>query len=234
MSEAWVAENLYCPRCGRLRVSHFENNKPVADFFCPDCGNEYELKSTGKDLGNKVVDGAYNTMIKRITSNSNPDFLFMSYRPQQYILRSLILIPKHFFVPDIIEPRHPLAPGKRRAGWQGCNIVISRIPTQGRIFLIRDGEVALRETVVEKVTKTGALAMNDLDSRGWIMDVLNCVNQISTEVFALSEMYDFETYLSVRHPNNKHVRDKIRQQLQILRDKGYLEFLGSGRYRKIN
>ncbi len=30
---------------------------------------------------------------------------------------------------------------------------------------------------------------------------------------------------------NRHVRDKIRQQLQILRDLGFVEFLGSGRYR---
>jgi len=33
------------------------------------------------------------------------------------------------------------------------------------------------------------------------------------------------------HPNNAHVRDKIRQQLQVLRDLGLLEFLGSGSYR---
>jgi len=30
---------------------------------------------------------------------------------------------------------------------------------------------------------------------------------------------------------NAHVRDKIRQQLQVLRDLGLLEFLGSGSYR---
>ncbi|HLA49925.1 MAG TPA: hypothetical protein VJ000_01890 [Thermodesulfovibrionia bacterium] len=27
------------------------------------------------------------------------------------------------------------------------------------------------------------------------------------------------------HPENKHIRPKIRQQLQLLRDKGILEFL---------
>jgi hypothetical protein len=29
------------------------------------------------------------------------------------------------------------------------------------------------------------------------------------------------------------VRDKIRQQLQVLRDMGFLEFLGGGRYRAV-
>ena len=28
------------------------------------------------------------------------------------------------------------------------------------------------------------------------------------------------------------IRDKIRQQLQVLRDLGFLEFLGGGRYRR--
>ncbi|MGI0085759.1 MAG: DpnI domain-containing protein, partial [Nitrososphaerales archaeon] len=32
-------------------------------------------------------------------------------------------------------------------------------------------------------------------------------------------------------PNNAHIRDKIRQQLQVLRDMGLIEFLGSGSYR---
>jgi type II restriction enzyme len=38
--------------------------------------------------------------------------------------------------------------------------------------------------------------------------------------------------LAKLHPNNAHVRDKIRQQLQILRDIGLLDFLGSGSPRK--
>jgi hypothetical protein len=29
------------------------------------------------------------------------------------------------------------------------------------------------------------------------------------------------------------VRDKIRQQLQVLRDLGFVEFLGGGRYRSV-
>ncbi|HXL22673.1 MAG TPA: hypothetical protein VOA78_09410 [Candidatus Dormibacteraeota bacterium] len=33
------------------------------------------------------------------------------------------------------------------------------------------------------------------------------------------------------HPNNAHIRDKIRQQLQLLRDLGLLQFLVPGSYR---
>ncbi len=32
------------------------------------------------------------------------------------------------------------------------------------------------------------------------------------------------------YPNNKNVRPKIRQQLQVLRDLGLIEFEGQGKY----
>jgi type II restriction enzyme len=33
------------------------------------------------------------------------------------------------------------------------------------------------------------------------------------------------------HPDNRHVKDKIRQQLQVLRDAGLLIHLGRGEWR---
>jgi hypothetical protein len=33
------------------------------------------------------------------------------------------------------------------------------------------------------------------------------------------------------HPANRNVQAKIRQQLQVLRDLGHLDFLGNGSYR---
>ena len=41
LTEDWVNQNMYCPRCGNTRIKHFENNRPVADFYCPSCNNEY-------------------------------------------------------------------------------------------------------------------------------------------------------------------------------------------------
>ena len=52
-------------------------------------------------------------------------------------------------------------------------------------------------------------------------------------MFTLEQMYKFEQILSIKHPENHHVRDKIRQQLQVLRDNGIIEFVGRGHYRKI-
>lgn len=47
-------------------------------------------------------------------------------------------------------------------------------------------------------------------------------------------MYKFEEKLKTKYPNNNFIKDKIRQQLQILRDKGIIEFSTRGNYKKIN
>ena len=233
ITETWVSENMYCPRCGNLTISKFENNRPVADFYCPSCQNEYELKSKAGSLAEKVNDGAYETMIQRITSNQNPDFFFMNYSKTENKVVDFIFVPKYFFTPSIIEKRKPLAPTARRAGWVGCNILTSHIPQQGRIAIIKRGNVVEKKVVLEKVNVSNIFRTNSIDNRGWLMDVLNCINNLSKNYFTLSEIYAFENIFQMKHPNNNNIKPKIRQQLQLLRDKGFIEFLGSGKYKKM-
>jgi len=59
---------------------------------------------------------------------------------------------------------------------------------------------------------------------GWGADVWACVEKLPKK-FSLSDVYKFEQELSRRHPDNHHVREKIRQQLQVLRDRGLVTFL---------
>ncbi|MCC7268444.1 MAG: hypothetical protein IT546_14060, partial [Caulobacteraceae bacterium] len=47
----------------------------------------------------------------------------------------------------------------------------------------------------------------------------------------LADVYAFEDRLARLYPGNRNVRPKIRQQLQVLRDQGYLDFVGRGLYR---
>jgi len=65
MTEHWVNRSAFCPNCGKA-LSRFENNKPVADFYCGNCSEEYELKSKNGNVGRKIVDGAYATIPKTI------------------------------------------------------------------------------------------------------------------------------------------------------------------------
>lgn len=232
MSETWVSDNIYCPACGHLRLTHLPNNMPVADLQCDSCGEMYELKSKNGKIGKKIADGAYATMIDRITSTKNPDLFVMEYS-DDYQIRNLILIPKFFFIPSIIEKRKPLKPDARRAGWTGCNILYSEIPEQGKIAVIENQKLIDRDEVIERYTKAKKLQTANIENRIWLLDVLSCVNSISGTEFSLQEIYRFTDCLQLKHPDNHNVEAKIRQQLQVLRDKGYLEFKGLGQYRKI-
>lgn len=60
---------------------------------------------------------------------------------------------------------------------------------------------------------------------------MKCIDQLPEE-FTLSQMYEFENKLSIQFPQNNHIKDKIRQQLQILRDQNMIEFIGRGLYKK--
>lgn len=233
MTEGWVKSNMFCPQCGNLKIEQFTNNRPVADFFCPKCNNQYELKSKSNQFGDRINDGAYNTMIDRINSNTNPDFFLLNYEPQKQKVLSFAIVPKHFFAPNIIEKRKPLTETARRAGWTGCNILLKAIPTQGHIFIIKNGVLEEREDVVAQLNRARSLETKSVESRGWLLDVLNCVNAIDDSIFTLDKVYEFEPVLSIKHPENNNIKAKIRQQLQFLRNKGYIEFLSRGQYRKI-
>lgn len=233
LTEDWVKRNSYCPSCGNSKLSEFENNKPVADFYCNNCLEEFELKSKGGNkLGNKIMDGAYSTMIGRINSQNNPNFFFLNYEKKNLTVNNFLIIPKHFFVPEIIEKRKPLSVNARRAGWTGCNIDITKIPESGRIFIIQNSEIINQNIVQDKWLSTIFLKNKNIDSRGWIIDIMNCIDKIKNNTFSLDEMYNFENQLKLKHPSNNHIKDKIRQQLQYLRDKGIIEFLGRGVYKK--
>lgn len=232
MSEKWVDSNMFCPVCGNSHIRSLKNNLPVSDFRCDGCGEIFELKSKKGKFGRKIVDGSYFTMVKRINSISNPDLLVLQYSGG-FKVTDLILIPKFFFVESIIEKRNPLPPGTRRAGWVGCNILFGEIPFQGRIDIICGGEVKDCDKVVNQYNKIKSLQTDNIANRDWLMDILNCVNKISGSEFSLRDIYRFSNSLQCKHPNNHNIEAKIRQQLQVLRDKGVIKFVGRGKYLKL-
>ncbi len=231
MSESWVGDNLYCPCCGNPHITHQTNNRPVGDFMCDGCGEEFELKSKGGDFGKRIADGAYSTMIERISSLSNPHLFVLNYS-RDLSVQDTFFIPKFFFVPDIIEKRKPLADTARRAGWIGCNILIGDIPSQGKITVIQAQWEREHSAVINDYRIVKGLQTSSIENRGWLFDVLGCINAIKDEYFELGDVYKFVPELKDKHNNNNNIEAKIRQQLQFLRDKGFIEFLGRGCYRK--
>ncbi|CAA6810748.1 MAG: Restriction endonuclease [uncultured Sulfurovum sp.] len=231
LTETWVAKYIFCPSCGKS-LENYKNNKPVADFYCSECSADYELKSKKDTMGKKIVDGAYSTMIERLQSNSNPNFFFLNYDKSTYGIKNFVVIPKHFFIPEIIEKRKPLSVTAQRAGWIGCNILLDTIPDSGKVFYVKNNNIQSKDEILEEWNKTAFLSdFSNLHAKGWLLDIIKCIEMLEVKNFSLYEIYTFEKYLKIKYPENNNIQAKIRQQLQILRDKNYLDFVGRGKYK---
>ena len=96
-----------------------------------------------------------------------------------------------------------------------------KIPEQGKIDIIREDEEFKSDEVINKYIKIKNLQIDNVSLRGWMLDVLNCINDIKSENFTLEEIYKYANYLKSKHLYNHNIEAKIRQQLQFLRDKGF-------------
>ncbi|MGQ2990174.1 MAG: DpnI domain-containing protein [Brevundimonas sp.] len=177
------------------------------------------------------MDGSYGAKTLRLKARNNPSLMVMGYDQARTRVTDLIVVPAHFFTEAIIEPRKPLSMTARRAGWQGCNILIGQVPLAGRISLIRTGLHVPKATVLDQWRSTLFLRDTKQTARGWLLAVMNAVEAIGRPEFNLDDVYAHEAALSALYPGNNNVRPKIRQQLQMLRDRGWLEFNGRGTYR---
>lgn len=231
-TERWVADWIFCPNCGRSSLSQFIANLPVADFFCAGCNEQYELKSQAKPFGRKLVNGSYDRKIERLSSSTNPNFILLTYSATAASVTDVCFVPKHFFTLEMIERRRPLSPTARRAGWVGSNILLHQVPEFGRIHAVQNGLPINKQLILDRWRKTLFLRQGELRARGWLIEVMNCIERMGRLEFMIEDVYAFEKHLSSKYPNNMHVRPKIRQQLQVLRDNGYLQFLSRGMYKR--
>jgi HKD family nuclease len=72
-------------------------------------------------------------------------------------------------------------------------------------------------------------------SRGDLVGWLDLIYNYSPEgEFTNSEIYKFQEIFQQRYPENKNIKAKIRQQLQILRDMGLIEHKGKARWIKFS
>lgn len=231
-TEPFVEENFYCPYCGADLISRVNNDK-VRDFDCSKCNENYELKSKqGKSLGKTVADGKYQTMIERISNNSNPNFYFLNYDKENFDVINFCAVPNYFFTPNIIIPRKKGIPN--RPDYIMCNIDISGIPNSGKIFYVKDREIISKTKVLDDWNKTLFLKeSNNIQAKGWLLDTMLCIEQLNKKSFSRQELLNFIPYLQTKYPNNLNIGQKISQQLQILRDKGFLKFTNRGNYEVI-
>ncbi len=232
-TEAWGAQNFFCPACESPRLSSVPQGTAAIDYVCPACDSPFQLKSQSRAFGNRILDAAYSEMRSAILEDRTPNLYILQYDLAAWAVRTLILIPRFAFALSAVERRKPLTPTARRAGWVGCNIVLDRIPMGARIPIVQDGRARPATAVREAYRQLRPLETLRVAKRGWTLDVLQVVQSLGKSEFELAEVYAREGELAKLHLQNVHIHEKIRQQLQVLRDLGRLEFLGYGKYRLV-
>ncbi len=230
LSEEWCARELFCAGCDCDHLSQTRANTPSVDFICPECEERFQLKSLKVSNPRKIPDAAYDAMVRSILSDKTPNLLILQYSAE-WLVTNLLLIPRAFLSESVIEKRTPLSSRARRAGWVGCNILLDRIPEDGKIAIVSNGSPITKQRVRGEFSRMRSLAEVAPALRGWTVDVLTAVRRLNKPQFSLREIYRFELDLGALHPANQNVRPKIRQQLQVLRDMGLLEFTSPGNYR---
>jgi len=230
ISEDWIEREMYCPSCNSSDLDRLPHGTKVIDFRCPSCLEVFQIKSSRRSLGNKIMDSAYGTMISAVNENRSPNLMVMHYSVESWLVQDLILIPRQLIIPSIIQKRNELSPKAERKGWVGCNIVISGIPSASRLFAVKDFQVKNPDEIRMEWKRFAFAKEMNSDSRGWMFDVLRSIQSIGKQQFTILEAYAFEEELSILHPKNKNVRPKIRQQLQLLRDREIIRFIGRGIY----
>ena len=236
ITEHWAKENLFCPACPSEHLNPLRPNAKVRDFDCPDCKSSYQLKSGGKAFGRKTSNSAYWPKMNAIRDGQAPNYVFLRYCSQRWVVMDLFIIPGYFMTPATVEKRPPLGPHTRRPGWVGSNILLRELPADARVTVVENEMVLPSQDVRDAWSRFAFLGQGETPKEGWTADVLMCVRKMqertSSNEFVLQDFYGaFEGYLSGLHPENRYVQAKIRQQLQILRDNGVLEFLKGGHYK---
>ena len=231
ITEHWAGREMYCCACPSDFLTPSPPNTPAFDFVCPACQRRYQLKGRKSRITSRVVDGEHSTMEKAIQGGETPNLLLLQYAPQSWTVQNLLLIPSFFFILSALEKRKPLGPHTRRPNWTGCNILLSAIAMDGKLSLVTNGSPSDPRSVRDWYRRVTPLESISAMERGWALDVLQLLRTLNKAEFTLDEAYRFEPELAALYPNNRHVKDKIRQQLQVLRDKGLLDFVDRGRYR---
>ena len=244
MTEKWASDNLYCPKCGRS-LERYPNNTKAYDFYCdhsdehitvlpqvqPQNRENLQLKSRKVRFANIVTGSAYEPT-KNAIESGRLSFMLLRYELKNPEVKDLTLIHKLSVTLSCIEPRKPLSEDAKRKGWIGYKLFLNRIPDLGRVGVVENSNIVEKTTVMRQWDRLTKVLQGDITQRGWIADIMKCIDGLPRQ-FTLPEAYRFETGLAKLHPKNAHIKPKIRQQLQILRDRGYIRFVGRGKYERI-
>ena len=232
LTEHWTANNIFCPVCWSALDKH-KIDKPINDLFCIDCKNDFELKS--EKLKSKkwnfwkmLTWGSYKKAIEAI--ETKPMHLFVLKYSDDFTITNFLVVPKYFFTKNVIIKRPKALKG--RSNYFMSDIDFSAIPESWKIHYINNWTYKTRTEILEEWNKVKFLeeikdkkGTEKWEAKWWLLDIMLCIEKLDKKIFHLKELDIFLEELQLKHPKNNYIKDKIRQKIQVLRDKWYLEFV---------
>jgi Dam-replacing family. len=136
--EKAVAKHVPCPRCNQARhLRRLPPNFECADAICKFCGYLAQVKATnvkGLDAPRplKLPSSAWEPQRKQIMAGIYHDLFIVGVTPAKRITW-IDRVPAHILAaaPEVFQPRTPLSPTAKRAGWQGFMLDLAKIATVG-------------------------------------------------------------------------------------------------------
>ncbi|MGL6119018.1 MAG: phospholipase D-like domain-containing protein [Fusobacteriaceae bacterium] len=103
--------------------------------------------------------------------------------------------------------------------------IILSTPKTAKIKIDRDGdEIIFQEKGKVSIPK---------ELSQWQKDIYEAVSKLPSQTFTTKDTKQFIDELKKKHPTNNHIEEKIRQQLQQLRDIGLIKFEARGVYKRL-
>lgn len=127
--ETWASFNLYCLNCDRTSLDRLPDGTPVADFGCLGCGTLYQLKSKNGRFGARIAGAAYKATLEAVRAGAMPEYVLVEYDTRFKTAVYVDAIRGRSIGEDRVVPRKPLSAKAKRAGWQGCTLIIAGLPT---------------------------------------------------------------------------------------------------------
>jgi len=123
--ETWAELNLYCVNCSCDSLTKLPENTPVADFLCPSCAGQFQLKGKNGRFGSRVTGAAYKPVITAIKNQSLPHYILVEYDKFRGSVVFVNTVRGDQITEQRVQARNPLRESAKRAGWIGCTIDIS-------------------------------------------------------------------------------------------------------------
>ena len=136
--ETAVSKHVNCPRCGRKRhLTRLPRNFQCADVICKFCGYLAQVKAVtlaqGSDeLPRRVPGAAWGPQQEQMLAGIFHGLYFVGFSPKKKLVR-IDYVPGHALQasPKVFEPRKPLGPKAKRAGWTGFTYNLENLPPIG-------------------------------------------------------------------------------------------------------